>query len=184
MNFPLFSSDLRGFFFPVLLYTGNFFCATGLQKKAGENRKIFSGETVKEARIFCFQSAHQNVRRGRCPHRPGGMQLFYGDFRRIRNIYGRCGHRPLRVLWQLSTATVHLGASPCRAPHGKGRWHLRSKCRWGWGARFRVLADSTESPLSASLTSRSAHPVCALGALYSKGRLGGYAYIGNCPTAG
>ena len=39
-----------------------------------------------------------------------------------------------------------LKASPCRAPHGKGRWHLRSKCRWGWGAGFRVLPDSVEPP--------------------------------------
>ena len=56
-----------------------------------------------------------------------------------------------------------LKASPCRAPHDKGRWHLRSKCRRGCVADIRVPRNLKRSnPLSQL---RCQLPLCPRGAL-------------------
>ena len=68
---------------------------------------------------------------GRCPHRPGRIHLFYGNFQRIRDIpTGRCEHRPLQpnVRMPANSPTIYakFAAFCCR---GCVRFHCTTAIR-------------------------------------------------------
>ena len=76
--------------------------------------------TESRVRPYGSFAIFRDVRRGRCPHRPGGTNRFHGNPRRIRNIFmGRYGHRPLRMFEGFSCIRRSVG-KPKNQPAGSG----------------------------------------------------------------